>query len=55
MAQFTKRAIADGWIDEDERAEIEAEAAAEIEAAVRFARDSPFPDPSIAAGLVYAT
>ena len=55
VAQFTKRAIADGWIDSDERAGIEAEAAAEIEEAVRFARDSPFPDPSITAGLVYAT
>ncbi len=55
VAQFTKRAIADGWIDSDEQAGIEAEAAAEIEEAVRFARDSPFPDPSITAGLVYAT
>jgi TPP-dependent pyruvate/acetoin dehydrogenase alpha subunit len=36
-------------------AEIEREAAAEIEAAVRFARDSPFPDPKIATTLVYAT
>ena len=55
VAQFTKRAIADGWIDPDAGAGIEAEAAAEIEEAVRFARDSPFPDPSITAGLVYAT
>ena len=55
VAQFTRRAIADGWIDSDEGAGIEAEAAAEIEEAVRFARDSPFPDPSITAGLVYAT
>ena len=36
-------------------AAIEREAAAEIEAAVAFARDSPFPDPAITAGLVYAT
>jgi pyruvate dehydrogenase E1 component alpha subunit len=42
-------------IDDEAAAEIEREAAAEIEAAVRFARDSPFPDPAITAGLVYAT
>jgi acetoin:2,6-dichlorophenolindophenol oxidoreductase subunit alpha len=35
-------------------AEIEREAAAEIDEAVAFARDSPFPDPAIAADLVYA-
>jgi pyruvate dehydrogenase E1 component alpha subunit len=54
VAQFTKRAISDGWFDETTATEIEAEAAAEIEEAVRFGRESPFPDPSIAAGLVYA-
>jgi acetoin:2,6-dichlorophenolindophenol oxidoreductase subunit alpha len=41
--------------DDDAAAEIEREAAAEVEAAVAFARDSPFPDPSIASELVYAT
>jgi acetoin:2,6-dichlorophenolindophenol oxidoreductase subunit alpha len=41
--------------DDAAAAEIEREAAAEIEAAVRFARDSPFPDPAITSGLVYAT
>jgi pyruvate dehydrogenase E1 component alpha subunit len=42
------------FIDEDAAAEIEREAAAEIEAAIRFARESPYPDPAIAADLVYA-
>jgi acetoin:2,6-dichlorophenolindophenol oxidoreductase subunit alpha len=42
-------------VDAEVAAEIEREAAAEIEAAVAFARQSPFPDPSITAGLVYAT
>ena len=55
VAQFTQRSITEGWFDEATAAGIEAEAAAEIEEAVRFARDSPFPDPSITAGLVYAT
>jgi len=40
--------------DDDVAAEIEREAATEIEAAVRFARDSPFADPGIVAELVYA-
>ncbi len=55
VTQFKQRATTEGWFDEATAAEIETNAAAEIEAAVRFARDSPFPDPSIAAGLVYAT
>jgi pyruvate dehydrogenase E1 component alpha subunit len=49
IARLTERCF-----DGDAAAEIEREAAAEIEAAVQFARDSPFPDPGIAAELVYA-
>jgi pyruvate dehydrogenase E1 component alpha subunit len=41
--------------DEQTAAEIEREAAAEIEAAVAFGRESPFPEPDITADLVYAT
>ncbi len=55
IVRLTERALAEGWIDHDTAAEIEREAAAEIEAAVRFARESPFPKPEITAGLVYAT
>ncbi len=47
--------LTEAFIDEQTAAEIERDAAAEIEAAVAFARQSPFPDPSISAGLVYAT
>jgi acetoin:2,6-dichlorophenolindophenol oxidoreductase subunit alpha len=54
VAQLQDRAIAEGWIDEAAARAIEEQAAGEIKAAVRFARDSPFPDPSIAAELVYA-
>ncbi len=42
-------------VDERTVAAIEREAAEEIEQAVQFARDSPFPDPKILASLVYAT
>jgi len=56
IAQLTRRAIEEGWIGSDgAAAEIEREAAEEIEQAVAFARESPFPDPAITAGLVYAT
>ena len=33
---------------------IEREAAEDVEQAVRFARDSPFPEPELSAQLVYA-
>jgi pyruvate dehydrogenase E1 component alpha subunit len=47
--------LTESFFDEDAAAEIEREATEEIERAVAFARDSPFPDPAIMAGLVYAT
>ncbi len=55
VAQLQSRALEAGWLDSDEATSIEREAAAEIEAAVRFARESPFPEPGITSGLVYAT
>jgi TPP-dependent pyruvate/acetoin dehydrogenase alpha subunit len=54
VARLTERAIADGWLDGAGAKSIEQEAAAEIEQAVRFARESAFPDPSVSAELVYA-
>jgi len=54
IARLTDFLIEDEVVDERTVAAIEREAAAEIEAAVQFARDSPFPDPAITADLVYA-
>ena len=54
LAQLQRRASNDGWIDESTAAAIEQDAAAEIEEAVRFGRDSPFPEPELSAQLVYA-
>jgi acetoin:2,6-dichlorophenolindophenol oxidoreductase subunit alpha len=54
VAQLTRRALAAEWIDETTATAIEREAEAEIEAAVRFARDSPLPDPAITGESVYA-
>jgi pyruvate dehydrogenase E1 component alpha subunit len=55
IAQLTRRALDSGWFDSEAAAAAEREAAAEIEAAVAFARESPFPEASITADLVYAT
>jgi len=54
LARMRARAIDEAWIDEASIEAIERDAAAEIEEAVRFARDSPFPDPQTTAALVYA-
>ncbi len=54
IARLTERAVERDWIESDEAEMIERDAREEIEAAVRFARDSPFPDPALSAQLVYA-
>jgi acetoin:2,6-dichlorophenolindophenol oxidoreductase subunit alpha len=47
--------LTEGFVGDEVAAEIEREAAAEIEAAVTFARESPFPEPDITSDLVYAS
>ena len=54
IAQLKKRSLEEGWLDAPAANAIEEQAAAEIEEAVRFARDSPLPEPEMAAELVYA-
>jgi pyruvate dehydrogenase E1 component alpha subunit len=54
LARLQARAIADGWIDEQTARGLEQQALAEVDAAVQFARASPFPELAIAAELVYA-
>jgi len=44
----------EGWLDEDGPARLEEEARAEVEAAVEWARKSPFPPPGLTTELVYA-
>ena len=53
IARLTERAV-EGAGSRATKREIERDAREEIEAAVRFARDSPFPDPADRAELVYA-
>ena len=54
LARLQDRALAEEWIDADEAATIESEAATAVEDAVQFARDSPFPGPELPAQMVYA-
>ncbi len=55
IARLEALAIEQGWIDEDAARRLTADADAEVDAAVRFARDSPPLEPEPAAELVYAS
>ena len=54
LARLIDFGTGDDLIDKRTADAIEREAAEEIEQAVRFARDSPFPEPELSAQLVYA-
>jgi 2-oxoisovalerate dehydrogenase E1 component len=54
ILRFQRAAAEAGWFDEERAAEVEAESREAVEAAVEFGRQSPFPEPNIAEGLVYA-
>jgi TPP-dependent pyruvate/acetoin dehydrogenase alpha subunit len=51
---FRRRLLAEGSARDDEFAAMEAEVAAEVGAAVQFALDSPWPDPTTATEHVYS-
>jgi acetoin:2,6-dichlorophenolindophenol oxidoreductase subunit alpha len=55
LARLQQRALSEGWLDEQAARAIESEARERVEAAVRFARASPFPDAALPAELVYAS
>jgi TPP-dependent pyruvate/acetoin dehydrogenase alpha subunit len=54
ILRLQRRAVEEGWFDDDAAARVAAEAREAVDAAVDFARESPFPDPELAAELVYA-
>jgi acetoin:2,6-dichlorophenolindophenol oxidoreductase subunit alpha len=54
ILRLQRHGVAHGWFAEDALASIEAGAAEAVEAAVRFARESPFPAPGLIEQLVYA-
>ena len=55
ILRLQRRGVAEGWLDADAPSRLEQEARDEVEAAVRVARESPFPPPDATAELVYAT
>jgi pyruvate dehydrogenase E1 component alpha subunit len=55
ILRFQRRGVDEGWLGEDEPAALEQEAREQVEEAVRFARESPFPPASLTNELVYAS
>jgi acetoin:2,6-dichlorophenolindophenol oxidoreductase subunit alpha len=54
IQRLQRHGVAQGWFAEEELPAFEAEAAAAVEDAVRFARESPFPPVELIEDLVYA-
>ena len=54
ILRLQRHGVAQGWFTEEALAAIEAEAAAAVEQAVQFARDSDFPPLGLIAEMVYA-
>jgi acetoin:2,6-dichlorophenolindophenol oxidoreductase subunit alpha len=54
VLRLQRRGISEGWLDEDTPPRLEEEARDEVEEAVVFARESPFPSSELTAALVYA-
>jgi acetoin:2,6-dichlorophenolindophenol oxidoreductase subunit alpha len=55
LAQLQAHATAEAWLTPEAAQGLEREARAEVEAAVEFARASPYPEPQVVAEMVYAT
>jgi TPP-dependent pyruvate/acetoin dehydrogenase alpha subunit len=54
ILRLQRRGATEGWFGDEEAATAEREAAAAVEEAVRFARDTPFPAPGLIEELTYA-
>jgi pyruvate dehydrogenase E1 component alpha subunit len=54
ILRLRRRGVAEGWLTDDEAARLEQQARDEVEAAVLFARESPFPAADVTVDLVYA-
>jgi pyruvate dehydrogenase E1 component alpha subunit len=55
ILRLQRRGIAEGWLDEDASVRLEQDAREQVEEAVRFARESPFPPTGLTTELVYAS
>ena len=54
ILRLQRRGAEEGWLDVDAPVRLEQEARREVDDAVRLARESPFPAPSLTSELVYA-
>jgi acetoin:2,6-dichlorophenolindophenol oxidoreductase subunit alpha len=54
VLRLQRHAVEEGWFGEDEAAAMEREAEEQVEQAVRFARESPYPPRSLVEELTYA-
>ena len=54
ILRLQRRGLGEGWLDEEAPSRLEEEARSEVDEAVRFARESPFPEVSAITELVYA-
>ena len=55
ILRLDRRGRDEGWLEDDAPVSLEQAAREEVEEAVRFARESPFPEASLTAALTYAT
>ena len=55
ILRLQRLGASEGWLDDDAAARLEQDARDEVEAAVELARASAYPQPALAAALVYAT
>ena len=55
ILRLERRGLGEGWLEGDAPARLEQEARDEVEDAVRFARESAFPETRLTFELVYAT
>jgi len=55
ILRLERRGVAEGWFGEEDAAAAGREAQQAVEEAVRFARESPYTDPSVVEELTYAT
>jgi pyruvate dehydrogenase E1 component alpha subunit len=54
IRRLERRGLDEGWLEEGAAARVEQVAQDEVEDAVRYARESPFPAPTLTSELVYA-
>jgi TPP-dependent pyruvate/acetoin dehydrogenase alpha subunit len=55
ILRLQRRGTAEGWLDHDTASRLEQEAREQVEEAVRFARESPYPPAGLTTELVYAS